>query len=308
MANNNYVKFIKGSLSAFNKLAHKDSSTLYFITDNETGELRLYLGEALISSNEVKPEQLSLNELLDVTLGETISDGNILTFNGTNWINTSLETFKSWLDIPTMPDVMTGAEADKDGTSGLVPTPMAGNQNNFLRADGNWTDIVPIITTEINKIVDGAPEAFDTLKEIADWIADDNSGATTLVTRVGSLETLTQEHEKEIPLLQTAVGNLEDDVAELQKAVDDLITGGEVDLTGYVTDLEFTSVVGDIKNLNNYNEESPTNLVTEINLLNVAVGDLSNLNAKYEAEGVTSLVNEINGINERLTWQTLEEN
>lgn len=300
MINNNYVKFIKGSLSAFNKLTHKDSSTLYFITDKESGELRLYLGETLISSNDVKPEQLSLNELLDVTLGEAISEGSILTFNGTDWINTSLDTFKTWLDIPTMPEIMKPATAEEDGASGLVPAPTAGTQNNFLRADGSWTDITSIVSAEVGKVIDGAPAAFDTLKEIADWISDDDTGTTALVTRVGTLENLVQGHGVEIPKLQTAV-------QELQETVNDLVTGGDVDLTGYVTTQQFEAVVGSLEDLNNYNDGSSTTLVNEINLLNTIVGDLSNLNKEYVSEGVTSLVNEINGINERLTWQTLEE-
>lgn len=35
-------------------------------------------------------------------------------------------------------DVMTGASASADGTSGLVPLPTAGNENRFLRGDGSW--------------------------------------------------------------------------------------------------------------------------------------------------------------------------
>ena len=48
------------------------------------------------------------------------------------------------------------------------------------------------IDTEIerlfNQIVDGAPEALDTLKEIAKWIADDETGTAALINRVAALE------------------------------------------------------------------------------------------------------------------------
>lgn len=40
--------------------------------------------------------------------------------------------------IPEAPSAMTGATADADGTSGLVPAPLKGDQNKFLRADGTW--------------------------------------------------------------------------------------------------------------------------------------------------------------------------
>lgn len=40
----------------------------------------------------------------------------------------------------------------------------------------------------IDALVAEAPEAFDTLKEIAEWISDDESGAATLVSRVSANE------------------------------------------------------------------------------------------------------------------------
>ena len=44
-------------------------------------------------------------------------------------------------------------------------------------------------------VLDGAPEKFDTLKEVAEWIADSESAATAadLVTRVGALEAIDHE-------------------------------------------------------------------------------------------------------------------
>lgn len=49
----------------------------------------------------------------------------------------SLQGNLSWDEITGKPD-MTGATADADGTSGLVPAPLKGDQNKFLRADGTW--------------------------------------------------------------------------------------------------------------------------------------------------------------------------
>lgn len=47
-------------------------------------------------------------------------------------------------------------------------------------------------------VLDGAPEKFDTLKEVAEWIADSESAATAadLVTRVGALEAIDHEAYK----------------------------------------------------------------------------------------------------------------
>ena len=64
----------------------------------------------------------SNKDLLD-KLGES-TEGN-LTFNGDE-INAAQ---------------MTGATADKDGTSGTVPAPKSGQENLFLRGDGTWADL-----------------------------------------------------------------------------------------------------------------------------------------------------------------------
>lgn len=52
------------------------------------------------------------------------------------------------------------------------------------------------IKDAINAIVDGAPAAYDTLKEIADWIANDETGTAALIGRVGTLETTVGEAAK----------------------------------------------------------------------------------------------------------------
>ena len=51
--------------------------------------------------------------------------------------------------------------------------------------DGDGTKSVRAIAVEeVTKVIDGAPEALDTLKEIADWINDDEAGAAKLAADV----------------------------------------------------------------------------------------------------------------------------
>ena len=109
---------------------------------------------------------------------------------------------------------MVGATASTDGTGGLVPAPSAGDQNKYLRGDGTWanptstlqTIVTNLIGSDAGKtirtiaseeassavasVIDNAPAAFDTLKEIADWIQSNTSAADiiTLDNRVDSLE------------------------------------------------------------------------------------------------------------------------
>lgn len=61
--------------------------------------------------------------------------GKVLTTNGSSL---------SWTAQAGATD-MTGATASTDGTHGLVPAPLAGEQGKFLRGDGTWFDILSAI-------------------------------------------------------------------------------------------------------------------------------------------------------------------
>lgn len=54
---------------------------------------------------------------------------------------------------------MTGATANDDGTHGLVPQPLAGDQNKFLRGDGTWENIPAQLSgltdVDLNNLADG---------------------------------------------------------------------------------------------------------------------------------------------------------
>lgn len=48
------------------------------------------------------------------------------------------------------------------------------------------TLVTPTITAEINKVVDGAPDTFNTLKEIAEYIEQDKTGASAMTTSINN--------------------------------------------------------------------------------------------------------------------------
>lgn len=278
MVNNQYVKFVKGTLSAYEHCS-KDPNTLYFITDSN-GDISLYLGTDLISSSIPKEEIITLTQLADVTLKTKIEPNSILVYNDSNsqWEDVTLEDLSALLNIPTSEDIQEIAE------------------------------------NVVAEVINDAPEAFDTLKEIADWIKEDETGTEALITRVGNLETLTQTQSNNITNLQTSVGdlttltqtqstnitnlqtsvgnletltqtqstnisNLQTAVEGLEDIINSLTTGGDVDLAGYVKTSEFVATVG----------------------------NLSDLIREEGAQDPTNLVKEINDINARISWQTLEE-
>lgn len=58
------------------------------------------------------------------------------------WISHSSDLFNTY-------NVMTGATNESEGTSGLVPTPVAGDQDKFLKANGNWANIANSLTVTL---------------------------------------------------------------------------------------------------------------------------------------------------------------
>lgn len=145
----NYVKFLRGTVTAYNNLANKDKDTLYFITENKDSTTgKLYLGSVELSGS-INESGIAdyLSELKDVDTAGAVQN-NILGFNGTKWVPMDVNAL-------VQVSVMGGANADVAGTAGLVPAPAAGEENYFLRGDGLWAPItkhsVQIFEIELNE-------------------------------------------------------------------------------------------------------------------------------------------------------------
>lgn len=198
---------MRGTPTAWAKIpeADKDKDTLYFIsaTDGKTGQL--YLGPKLIIG-EISNIN-NIGDLQDVLISEDITANNILIYDDhqQKWINKPI--FEVLSQIVT---IMVGAKDDANGLSGLVPPPKAGDNKLYLRGDATWANptaavelvldtlvgqdtgksIREISKEEVLKVVDGASEKFDTLKEIETWI-ENNHNASDIIeldNRVTKLE------------------------------------------------------------------------------------------------------------------------
>lgn len=75
----------------------------------------------------------------------------------------------------------------KDELTGKINTASAAiavlNSNSSVTGSVDYK-----VKTAIDAVVDGAPAAFDTLKEVATWISTETSGAAALATRISDLE------------------------------------------------------------------------------------------------------------------------
>ena len=131
-----------------------------------------------------------------------------------------------------------------------------------------------VVTTEVAKIVDGAPEAFDTLKEIAAWIQGSDSSATDAADMLADI---------------TALNNAVFGTEEKDGLVTEVATlkQGLTDLTGTVSGLntkliQLSDVVGN----------ETMGLVKKVNTIETTVGDHTT---------------QINELSQKLMWSTLVE-
>lgn len=271
----NYVKFLRGTPTAWAKIpeSDKDKDTLYFISESDGSIGQLYLGSKLIIGELSNIE--TIGDLQDVLLSEKITGNSILVYDKAQekWVN------KPMVDVlDAIITIMKGATDSLNGTAGLVPAPKKGDNKLFLRGDASWanpTEAVEltlqtiigddvgksmrdISKEEVLKVVDNAPEAFDTLKEIADWIttntsAEDiiklNSRVTNLEQTVGNAEAGLVKDVADLKIsstkventlygdgaksgLVTTVSNLENDLSNVRnqiKLVDDRLKWQDID-------------------------------------------------------------------------------
>ena len=113
----NYVKFTRGTPTAYANLRTKDPDTLYFISEKDAETGVLYLGEKVIAGGS-SVSVTSLSDLEDVLLSNSITDSSLLVYDDATdkWVNkTIVEVFE------TIIKPMTGATETTPGLAGLVP-------------------------------------------------------------------------------------------------------------------------------------------------------------------------------------------
>ena len=100
----------------------------------------------------------------------------------------------------------------------------------ILNSDSNVDGSVSkTVADAIARVVAGAPEDLDTLKEIADYIASDKTGAAQLAAAISQLQTLTEKHTSDIEGNASGVAENKAGVAALKtltaghtKSIEDL--------------------------------------------------------------------------------------
>ena len=149
--------------------------------------------------------------------------GNKLESSDLDTINSSIESINSSIEgINTALDSKLEA-SDLSDLEGKVATLVGADADKSVRT---------IAFEEVAKVVDGAPATFDTLKEIADWIASHPDSVAELNSRLSSVEGNVSTLSSTVAGLGTSVEGLESKDAELETSI------GEA--TGRIGTLEAT--------------------------------------------------------------------
>ena len=88
-----YVKFMRGTPTAYDNLRTKEADTLYFISETDAVTGKLYIGDKLVNSNLTMQDlQFYLSKLEDVDVSN-VEHGDLLGYNAMDqkWIPVSVK-------------------------------------------------------------------------------------------------------------------------------------------------------------------------------------------------------------------------
>lgn len=119
-------------------------------------------------------------------------------------------------DVAELKSVISDILGGSEETSFKELTDAIAKLNGDDNVDGS---VKKQVKDAINAVVDGAPEAFDTLKEIADWIGSDESGTAELISEVAANKQAIADNKA---ALDKDIKNLADHVASAGEAYTDV--------------------------------------------------------------------------------------
>lgn len=161
--------------------------------------------------------------------------------NGNNSLAQKIEEVMGGSDVPSVAELKTALDTlqsthqtDVAALKSVIADILGGSEETSLKdlADAiaklNGDDNVDgsvkkQVKDAINAVVDGAPEAFDTLKEIADWIGSDESGTAELISEVTANKQAIAANKQAIADNKQAIADnkaaLDKDIKDLEKHV-----------------------------------------------------------------------------------------
>lgn len=266
------VKFLKGTQANFEGLQSKDVNTFYYVDSKDLylGNVKLTNGADLaaavqrVAKNESDIESIktSLGNLTQTKFDDlvkrmtaaegkiTAAEGKITTLEGKvstaeGKISTLEETVAGHTtsigNLNTGLSNLTEAAATKTALAEVKTTADAAEAAiTVLNSDGEGS-VKAAVAAGIAEVVAGADKDFDTLKEVADWILNDTTGAAAMQNNVAKLKTDVADHEAR---LKTA----EDEIDTLQSEMDAVeALAGTADTAAKANAAEIETLKGNVK-------------------------------------------------------------
>lgn len=311
MAATNYVKFLRGSLASYNKLATKDNNTLYFVYENADDTYgSLYLGDKLISSNV--GTQTSLGTLTDVILNE-VSTGDFLVVDSSGqWKNVPLSEVVNM--IVTNSDILfnideaqfnfTGVNNElsllgfNNAAAGMVPVK---SELNSLE----WTQLPPDLTSEIADLNTELTQIKSDLAEVDSKILNANHLKYEVISDLS--EAVKDNTIYLYPNDTTTGSNRYDEFMLVNGSLENLGNFAP-DLSQYATVAQLNNKV-DIVDFNNAisNLNSSLDNYVLTTTFQAVVGDLSQLMEYHNLGSDASISDIASDIYDRLVWHDIQE-
>lgn len=222
--------------------------------------------------------------------------------NGNNSLVQMIEDLMGGSEVPSVAELKTALDTlqtthqtDVTELKSVIANILGGSEETSLKelADAiaklNGDDNVDgsvkkQVKDAINAVVDGAPETFDTLKEIADWIGSDESGTAELISEVAANKQAIADNKA---ALDKDIKDLADHVASAGEAytnVDNRLNNIEDQLNG--SDNVFDKI-----------DALTTKHDTEISEHDVRISAIETF---FDGEGSDDVFYKINELDERL--------
>jgi len=159
-----------------------------------------------------------------------VGDG-VHTFSNLGWTSSLAADVYDWAKESDIKNViLSGSETIGDRFNSIS------NTLSNLDATGSWDPVGSaanaetnakayadtITATAITNIIANADADFDTLKEIADWIQSDTTGAAKMATDISNLQSSVSTNSSNISNNTSAISNLDTRLNEVESAVSNI--------------------------------------------------------------------------------------
>ena len=155
--------------------SYTDTKTSTALSDAKTYANDIVAAGMTATYNAAVEHAENYADNIKTTIDEVIEENEKVTSEALNDLDTRVKTIEAQ-DVYDKNDVDSAIAAAKDALQ---------NQIDTLNAGANVTGSVDNkVTTAIAGVIAGATSSFDTLKEIADWIANDTTGAAKMANDI----------------------------------------------------------------------------------------------------------------------------